>query len=192
MITKMLKDFNVLLYDAFDGQIRINKFKIYGNTKIGATHPGVANLYPAPDKDKGYYPHGFATGLPHKPRETYSPAFYDGSARILIHEFLHSWLGLYDEYQDGKGEEARCPELLQQHLDSDACLMNNHWHKTELCRKEDHNPYTEQGERRKMPCYEWAAEVIKKFLYVELVVPEEQIEGPTDPPEPKFEIIYDE
>jgi hypothetical protein len=24
------------------------------------------------------------------------------------------------------------------------------------------------------------------------VVPEEQIEGPTDPPEPKFEIIYDE
>jgi hypothetical protein len=58
--------------------------------------------------------------------------------------------------------------------------------RTELCRREDHNPNTEQGNVRGMDCYSWLRKVMLEAGHTEFRAPTARITGPTSAPTLQF------
>ncbi len=191
-VIKLCKEFNIALYDAFDGQVRVEKFSIYSKNKISEISAGVANImeHTVWTDDFKCWPHGFPWGRPDYPQRFYTALHGWDRAGVFVHEFMHSWIGAFDEYERGDGTRSSCPKELAARTSYDACVMDLAFH-SELCRPDNHNPDTEHGEQREMSCYEWAVKVIKEAGKATIQIPVKHMVGPRDPPEPTIEIHYD-
>lgn len=184
LLKKLCLEFNRKLYNATDGQIRIAKFIIYSKGAIGEYEPGVANIYDGPGNA-----YAINVGTPINPQPFYTPlvrgidVYY--AAGTFLHEWLHAWIGVWDEYEVYEGMPSSCPTSSM----TMACVMYQSW-RTELCRASDHNPNTEHGRLRGMSCYEWLVKVCHDHGVAELQVPPEPISGPFNPPASEIEIKW--
>jgi len=156
-VESKLRGFNDRLYDCTDGQWRIARFLINDyRSWLRTISKGAGHIHrtdPHPEK-------GYAEGRPDDPEpwhvnETSSIATY-------LMEFLHSWTGLKDEYEESEdGPRTNCPKEQALRDSSNACVMDTSYGTpTELCRPENHNPDSEQGNVRGMDCYSWLMKVM--------------------------------
>lgn len=192
-IENCLAAFNNRLYDCTDGQWRVGRFLIHDATsELDPEGQGVGHFhehFPHPRE------HGHASGRPNSPEhfhlgldrlDNVGPASYGGA---MLHEFLHSWTGVKDEYEVSAGGAATmCPPNMALANESHGCVMWQPWSPTfsELCRPLTHNPNTEQGNDRGMDCYSWLKKVMDEAGIPGFQVPAIHIPGPTAAPPLRF------
>lgn len=195
-VERALRAFNNRLYDATDGQWRAGRFFIHdANTALGETDKGVGHFH---ERRSHTTPnHGHAGGRPNDPEHFHVTMGTrldntDESARTFagtfLMEFLHSWTGLKDEYEKTSGgARTQCP-LNPSRDFPNGCVMwkTNDPTINELCRPENHNPNTEQGNVRGMDCYSWLVKVMGESGHPGFVVPRVYIPGPTNAPTLRF------
>jgi hypothetical protein len=107
---------------------------------------------------------------------------------VYLMEFLHSWTGLKDEYEVSEGgASTNRPADLATRNSTNACVMDDtSGTRTELCRRGDHNPNTEQGNVRGMDCYSWLKKVMNEAGHTEFRAPTARIVEPTSAPTLQF------
>lgn len=189
IVKEMCKEFTIRLYDAFDGQIYVRKFVICNPSLARETEPGMMTLF-EPNQIFIRHSETWMDSPPLRPGYSWIVITDDikRSAGTLIHEWLHSYIGLGDEYKRATDREnaqtTSCPIDPKQRLDDSACIMLTANHR-ELCRSSNHNPDTDQG---KEPCYEFAARVLAESRLAFIKVPKHRIVGPFDAPTPIIEV----
>lgn len=187
-IKDFLRDMNRLLYDVTDGQVRIARFELYNADGIASTTPGVGTMREI-RANKGL-------GIVGRPK---SPGYFQFSLHehilerpyclgVAVHEWLHAWIGLRDEYEEADADRSHCPKEWVQRMQTDSCIMDSCW-RTELCRTENHNPDTEQGTKNGMSCYEWLKKVVEEAGIGKVEIPSKVYVGPNDPPTPQIDLI---
>ena len=189
-IKDFLKDWNARIYDLTDGQIRFAKIEIYNGDQIANTTPGLGTMRET-QSNQGWG----QIGLPKMPgyyRFSLHESFIERSYCIGVaaHEWLHAWIGFYDEYKDSDSS-SHCPEDWAKRMETDSCVMDNSW-RTELCRHGSklHNKNTLQHEKRGMSCYEWLKKAVGDAGYGTIVIPDKFYCGPDDPPSPVIELKF--
>ncbi len=177
-----LGDFNNRLYDCTDGQWRVGRFLIHDNrSELSDTGNGVGHIH----RTGMQHDHGHADGRPDDP-EHWEVNEGSGPGTYLM-EFLHSWTGLKDEYEESEdGPETNCPASSDLRAATNACVMDRTTTTRELCRPETHSPKTEQGNVRKMDCYSWLRRVMHEAGHDAFVVPVGHIAGPRTAPRLRF------
>jgi len=188
-IHEFLVDMNARIYDLTDGQVRIAKFELYGSNQKANTTPGIGNLSHEKVDDK--YGKSFI-GLPNAPGYFFFTMPSSKIERIYCvgvaaHEWLHAYIGLYDEYAK-TGGSSNCPKEWAKRMETDSCVMDSSW-RTELCRHGSalHNPDTFQSEKHGMSCYEWLKKAVHDAGKGEIVLPDKFYCGPDNPPDPVIE-----
>jgi M6 family metalloprotease-like protein len=209
----LLTDFNKHMYDVTDGQVRIGAvvfgrmgrhpdhhydgaFRIYKDFKTGDHGViGENEKYLLPQFRPWAY-----LGTPDRPGDSHiafeSLGTYgkDNLARVIAHEFCHAAFGLPDEYEDQKDDKTG--RIYSQSLCSknealrrawNACIMScsNPMYR-EWCKPDTHAKNTGNARLQADDCYTKAAMAIKKAFGRDLVIPETPVEGPTNPPDPRF------
>lgn len=193
-VKKLAIEFNKRLYDAFDGQVRIEKIIIVNASQESEYKSGVGTViwtYYQPFVDRGVVGLGYL-GNPARPGHFWTTMYTDEKdlgrwASTMVHEWMHSWIGLGDEYRIGEERNVSCPKDPGIALRDDACVMDRSWLRRELCREKNHNNHTDQGESHGMSCYEYAAKIMREKGVANIKVPPVSIPGPTDPPDPVIE-----
>lgn len=191
----LCREFSVRVYDAFDGQVYIARFEICSPSVIQEKHPGVINLYQN-DTVLIYHTETIMGDPPDRPGYAYVPMptsllNIDSVASAMMHEWLHAYVGLGDEYKpphtSGSHRTIDCPELpYSEHgIKTNACIMDHDDTRRELCLPQDHNPDTDQG---KESCYEYAARVLAEHRLALITIPKDTIPGPTNPPTPRIDV----
>jgi len=189
-IRDFLVDMNVRIYDLTDGQVRIAKFELYNGSQIPNTTPGIGTMREVPSNQ------GLGIiGLPG------APGYYQFSLHesflernycvgVAAHEWLHAWVGVYDEYKDSDSS-SHCPKDWAKRMETDSCIMDNCW-RTELCRHGSslHNGNTLQQEKRGMSCYEWLKKAVHDAGKGEIQIPGKYYCGPDDPPDPVIDLKF--
>jgi hypothetical protein len=194
-IERVLRAFNNRLYDSTDGQWRVGRFFIHdaGNS-LDAEGKGVGHFHATRVHDSPN--HGHAEGRPDDPEHFHATMGAlqntNGSANrfagTVLMEFLHSWTGLKDEYEvNAGGANTSCP-LAPVAAFPDACVMDQTRDPgiNELCRPQNHNCNTEQGNVRGMDCYYWLAKVMNESGHRGFIVPCSHIDGPANAPALRF------
>jgi hypothetical protein len=195
-VVSLLHQFNNRLYDATDGQWRIRKFHIYDvRGPISSDADGVPLIHEvwetAHDRDKHRFTEDvsrnniFALNLFKNPAK-FHIALSDNPGTVL-HEFLHSWTGVLDEYEyptlAGK-LDSRCPDTSAPA--NNACVMYSS-DRRELCRPANHSKLTEQQTVRDTDCYSWIAKVFKFHGKGNLIISDLEIPGPSTAPRAEIE-----
>lgn len=189
-VVVLLKALNRRIYDATDGQVRVAKFTVYDTPQRGPGNLGQGELHDAEEEIKGHA----SLGSPKLPG-VWHFSLHEGDedlsqrAATAIHEWLHAYVGLWDEYRrEADGTHSSCPKLWVERQLSEACTMyaNN---RSELCKKENHNPKTRQGERAAMSCYEWLAKIVQQDGKGLIKIPGEHYTGPSNPPDPVVNFV---
>lgn len=189
---RLLRASNDRLSTATDGQWHINRFLIHDKrTELGEEDAGVCHFHRRWRIAHGdEREHGHADGRPNDPSHFHlgidrfdAPGKPDATsyAGVFVHEILHSWVGLFDEYEDGE-PRVRCPRNNSVANATDSCIM---WDssRTKLCRPETHNPNTDQGDEHDMDCYSWLVKAMHEAGHHRFKMPRTQIPGPiTAPP----------
>lgn len=191
---KLCQEFAIRLYDAFDGQAYVHRFVICNPSLVPERQAGMMNLF-----ENGtiilYHNETYAGDPPFHPGYSYiemphSADYIPHRAGTMLHEWLHAYVGLGDEYkhrnEPGNQPTTSCPLHPQSSkaIDEHACVMNDS-SRRELCRPSNHNPDTDQG---KTDCYTYAAIMLAKARIALIIVPDHRIEGPTNPPTPVIEV----
>lgn len=181
MVEEKLQGFNDRLYDLTDGQWRIARFLINDyRSWLRTISKGAGHLHRT-DTHQGK---GYAQGRPDDPEPWHVNETH--GIGVYAMEFLHSWTGLKDEYEQYEdGEPRHCPEDSVVAQITSACVMDR-GRSTELCRPDTHNPDTEQGNVRGMDCYSWLAEVMHSAGHTAFRVPGMHIPGPRVSPTVRF------
>lgn len=200
-IKKCLTLMNRRLYDATDGQVRIGAFYVLDATRAAEVpSSGVLTIHldwEAALKALGYQFNRDVPGLSVKLGDPSSPSqihvgykylanfgveYYSG---LLLHEWLHAFVGLGDEYEDStRTRQVECLTDAMARADADACVMYGDAY-TELCRADGHNADTQHHAVKGIDCY---AELVRSVnanasgRTGELKVPPTILHGPTDPP----------
>lgn len=195
IVKVICREFAIRLYDAFDGQAFAPEFVICNPSVILERKPGVINFFEK-CRNTDLITETFMGNPPDRPGRSYvempsSLLGVDAAAGAMLHEFLHSYVGLGDEYKHSSDEGNRrttdCPKLPYSStgISSNACVMDHDETRRELCLQKDHNPDTDQG---KESCYEYVARVLFEHRLAFILVPKETIHGPTDAPTPIIEV----
>lgn len=183
-------EFAKRLYDAFDGQVYVHKVVLCNPSQVPEKQSGVINLYQN-EKIVLYHTETFmGSDPPDRPGYCYvemptSLLNVDRAASAMIHEWLHAFIGLGDEYKKPRGtgnvRTTDCPSdpFTPDGIATNACIMDHDETRHELCLRKDHNPDTDQG---KEPCYEFAARVLREHLIASITVPTQTMRGPFNPP----------
>lgn len=182
-VENRLRGFNDRLYDCTDGQWRVGRFLLHDNrSELSDTDKGVGHIH----RTGTHGAHGHADGRPNNPKHW--EVNENDRIGIYLMEFLHSWTGLKDEYEVSQdGARTNCPADPALRRDSDACVMDDtDGTPTELCRPENHNANTEQGNVRGMDCYSWLRKVMHEAGKTKFQVPAGHISGPTSAPTLRF------
>ena len=189
-IRDFLADMNARIYDLTDGQVRIARIELYNGSQKPDTTPGIGTMREVQSNEGTGI-----IGLPNAPgyfRFSLHESFMERSYCIGVaaHEWLHAWVGLYDEYKK-TGGAAYCPENGLVRLETDSCIMYNSW-RTELCRhgSKYHSTATLQHEKHGMSCYEWFKKAVHDAGYGEITIPDKFYCGPDDPPDPAIEYRF--
>lgn len=185
----LCQELAIRVYDAFDGQVYIPKFVIYNPSLARERDPGMCNLFKF--GDIVHHSESYVRNPPLEPGRFYClmPSSNNGIgyyAGTLLHEWLHTFIGLGDEYKL-KGEvgnkiDTRCPLDLD---DSGSCVMYLSQYNRQLCLPANHNPNTDQG---KESCYSYAARVLFANRLAFIRVPKKHITH-LDPPKPEIIVI---
>lgn len=182
-VESRLAGFNDRLYDCTDGQWRVGRFFIHDDkSELSPTGRGVGHIH----RTATHGAHGHAQGRPNDPEHW---EVNEGSrVGAYLMEFLHSWTGLKDEYETSQnGPRTHCPAAESVRDSSNACVMDDTYGMpTELCRPDNHNPNSEQGNVRGMDCYSWLDTVMNDAGYTGFKVPSKKITGPTTAPTLRF------
>lgn len=183
--------FNVRLFDATDAQCRVAKFAIYDKSRsLKKTDKGVGHIY-----QTGESQHGHSSGRPNTPNHFHVRLPTGNSqmrqqAGTMFMEWCHYYTGTRDEYETADHDLAKCPSSALVRAASNACIMYRTGTLAKLCRPGIHNPTTEQGQDRKMSCYEWIAKVMKDANKGTWQIPNKRLLGTADPIAPKFEYRF--
>jgi hypothetical protein len=186
LVKELCKEFAVRLYDAFDGQIYVRHFVICNPSLLSERESGVVTLF-QPDKVFIQHSETAMGNPPLRPGRSWvmMPMTMNGiktAGGTMIHEWLHSYIGLGDEYKRATDREneptTSCPISPTRRVADSACIMFTADHR-ELCRPDNHNPGTDQG---KESCYAFAARVLAESRLAFIKVPDHRIMGPFDPP----------
>jgi hypothetical protein len=178
-IESTLVGFNNRLYDCTDGQWRVGRFLIHDRrSELGSKDKGVGHVH----RTDTHGPHGHADGRPNSPKHWHANEM--SNVGTFLMEFLHSWTGLKDEYEQSQnGPKANCPATKALRDATKACVMDTSYGTPrKLCRPHTHNPETEQGSVRKMDCYSWLRKVMHSAGKTGFQVPMGHIEGPINAP----------
>jgi hypothetical protein len=192
--TAMCKEFAIRLYDVFDGQAYVPKFIICNPSVVGERESGMCNLFKY--GSLLYHNESYMGDPPLRPGRFYcniplSAATIDSFAGVMLHEWLHTFVGLGDEYKKagvpGNTMTTSCPldPNSAKNLEDNSCVMYLSRSRRELCRPENHNPDTDEG---KESCYTKAARVLFENRLAFIRVPDHCIKGPFNPPTPIIEI----
>ena len=194
MAVALCKEFTVRLYDAFDGQVYISEFVIVNPSLMKEREEGMCNLFEEGSllyRNESYvgnpplHPGRFYCTIPF--RENY----VKWCAGTMLHEWLHTFIGLGDEYKRegelGNDMTTSCPlnPNSEKNLDENACVMYLSRSRRELCRPENHNSKTDQG---KESCWSKASRVLFENRLALILAPAKPVKGPLDPPTPKITI----
>jgi hypothetical protein len=194
-VERLLRAFNNRLYDTTDGQWRVGRFLIHDhNNALAEEDAGVGHI--AERSADGSPNHGHAQGRPNRPEHFhFTMSNLDNTdesantfAGTFLMEFLHSWTGLKDEYETtAGGRRTSCP-LRESDQFPNSCVMyrTRDPNINELCRPENHNPNTEQGNTRGMDCYSWLVKVMKESGHRGFMVPCSYVAGPRSAPTLRF------
>lgn len=188
-VVALLQALNRRIYDATDGQVRVAKFTVYDTPQRGPGNLGQGELHDAQEELKGHA----SIGSPKLPG-VWHFSLHEGDedlaqrASVAVHEWLHAYAGLLDEYKREDGSTASCPKTWVERQLSEACTMyaNN---RSELCKKGNHDSKTRQGDQRGMSCYEWLATTMKADGKGLIQVPDEHYSGPSNPPDPVVNFV---
>ena len=188
-VVELLTKLNKRIYDATDGQVRVAKFTVYDTPQRGPGNLGQGELHDAEEELKGHA----SLGSPKLPG-VWHFSLHEGDddlsqrAATAVHEWLHAYVGLWDEYKREDGSATSCPKLWVERQLSEACTMyaNN---RSELCKKGNHNSKTRQGENAHMSCYEWLAKIVQQDGKGQIVIPDEHYTGPSNPPDPVVNFV---
>lgn len=194
MAKALCKEFAIRLYDAFDGQVYISEFVIVNPSVLGEREEGMCNLFRT--GSLLYHNEAYVGNPPLHPGRFYCTIpegdnYVQWCAGTMLHEWLHTFIGLGDEYKHagdpGSDMNTSCPldPLSEKNLDENACVMYLSRTRRELCRPENHNPNTDEG---KESCYAKAARVLFENRLAFIRVPTKTIKGPLDAPAPKITI----
>lgn len=178
-----LRGFNDRLYDCTDGQWRIGRFLVQDVWSwLRVPSRGVGHIH----RTDPHGPHGHADGRPDDPKHWHVNE--NRPVGTYLMEFLHSWTGLKDEYEESEdGPRTNCPAERELRDDTNACVMDTSYGTpTELCRPGTHNPNTEQGNVRGIDCYTWLRRVMEASGHPGFQVPEVHIPGPRSAPHLRF------
>ena len=190
---QLVTQFAIRIYDAFDGQVYIPEFVICNPSVARERETGMCNLF---QSGSVLYRNEAFSGSPLKPGFFYcvfpvDSGYVGFSAGTMLHEWLHAFIGLGDEYklpgELGNNMTTSCPlnPTSIENLDGNACVMYLSRTRRELCRPQNHNPKTDQG---KEDCYTTAVRVLFENRLAFIRVPDRRIEGPFNPPTPKITI----
>lgn len=193
LVKVLCEEFAVRVYDAFDGQAVTLKFVICNPSTISERQPGVINLF---QKGSTHRNEAFVGISPDHPGYAYvemptSLLTINRAAGTMVHEWLHAYLGLGDEYkkpgESGNNRSIDCPDdINSEHgVKTNACIMDHNESKRELCLPKDHNPGTDQGAES---CYEHVARMLFEHHIALITVPTHTIMGPVDPPTPTIKM----
>lgn len=195
LVSAACREFAIRLYDAFDGQVYVPNIVIVNPSLVPERQPGVITFF---EKFRAttLTTETFMGHPPDRPGYSYvempsSLLGVDAAAGAMLHEFLHSYVGLGDEYkharEEGNVRTTDCPKFPYSPagISSDACVMDHDRTRRELCLPKDHNPDTDQG---KEACYEYAARILFEHHIAFIIVPKETIHGPTDAPVLQIEV----
>lgn len=185
----LCKEFAIRLYDATDGQVYVSRFVILNPSAANERDEGMCNLftkYSKIYKNEAYvssdpinHPGRFYCQIPSSPSEI------NECAGVMLHEWLHTFIGLGDEYKHagevGNTVTTGCPSKEP----SESCVMTESRVRRELCRPSNHNPDTDQG---KESCYAKLCRVLLDNNLAYIAIPKKFIVGPFDPPTPRIEI----
>ena len=188
-IGDVLRQMNLRIVDATDGQVRIARFKVVRAAARPELAAGVGTIQAAELKGEGFG----IFGTPSAPGAF--RFFLHGDRRTLedagaeaAHEFFHAWVGLRDEYKKLSGKEASCPASIVTRGLADSCLMYSYRY-SELCRESNHNEETEQHQAHGMSCYEWLRKTLADHGRGQIRIPRDHLRGPDEAPEPTIEIF---
>lgn len=178
-----LSGFADRLYDCTDGQWRIGRFLIHDDRSESSPNgTGVGHVH----RSGTHGAHGHADGRPNNPEHW--EVNESSSIGAYLMEFLHSWTGLKDEYEVSQGgARTNCPATRAVRDSSDACVMDDTYETpTELCRLDNHNTNTEQGNVRDMDCYSWLVKVMDDSGNHGFQIPDRIVPGPVSAPPLRF------
>jgi hypothetical protein len=188
----LCEEFAVRVYDAFDGQVYIPEFVIVNPSLLSERDHGMCNLFVS--GSLLYRNESYIGNPPLSPGRFYVaiPASYADvkiNAGIMLHEWLHTFIGLGDEYkkagEPGNSIDTSCPLDSDTRNETNSCVMYLSRYRRELCRPENHNPNTDEG---KESCYAKAARVLFENRLAFIRIPTKTIIGPFDPPTPRITI----
>lgn len=210
-LARLGRRMNDLLYDATDGQVRIDRFVavdddgLFRNDAPFDGERGVWHLSDAYLPGREYEPeHTYAwgdylpgptpwPGRPYLPADFYSYAEDPGGALRSLRNFLSGHVGLGHENvfrdEDGHVHAATCPSSKARRRSEDACLMSVE--RTEFCRPGFHDAENGQEDINGMSCYEWLADRLGPNTPwndedAEMQVPGYSIPGPAPGRRPYF------
>lgn len=186
----LCKEFAIRIYDATDGQVYVPRFVICNPSVVHERDEGMCNLF----VNKGVTIYKNEAYVSHNPIQ-HPGRFYcqipldageiNACAGIMLHEWLHTFVGLGDEYKHaqelGNIPTTSCPLAESK----ESCVMTESRVRRELCRPENHNPDTDQG---KESCYAKLSRLMFENRLAYISIPTKTIAGPFDPPTPKIEI----
>lgn len=190
----LCREFAIRVYDAFDGQAYLTKIVICNPSIINEKQAGVINLYQNGTIEVYRTETYMGSSPPDRPGYSYVPMPTSllgiaSSASSMMHEWLHAFIGLGDEYRGphdlGGLRTMDCPENIDDRIATNACIMDNHVISRELCRKKFHNSKTDQGSEA---CYDQVVRVLAEHMIANLSVPSKTIPGPLNPPEIIIEV----
>lgn len=171
------------LFDCTDGQWRVGRFLVHDDrSELSPTAAGVGHIH----RTETHGAHGHADGRPNNPQHW--EVNETSRVGVYLMEFLHSWTGLKDEYEVSQnGASTNCPADEADRDDANACVMDDTYGTpTELCRPDNHNANTEQGNVRGMDCYSWLVKVMDDAGISGFEVPSRHIPRPTSGPPLRF------
>ena len=198
---------NRRLYDVTDGQVRIGTFYLMDAAAAAEVQSaGVLTIHldwEAALKRLGYTFTRDVPGLSVKLGDPSSPSqihvgykylqqfgvpYYSG---LLVHEWLHAFVGLGDEYEDEtRSRQVECLADAAARADADACVMYGDAY-TELCRADGHNTDTHHHAVKGVDCYTELARSINAHAAGrtgDLTIPRSIHHGPSDPPDAAIEL----
>ncbi|HZE96246.1 MAG TPA: hypothetical protein VE981_04400 [Planctomycetota bacterium] len=191
------ESFSRAIYEAFDGQASLKELRFYskkagrnptqpGVIWIGRSLADVKSVDPYanycfdddPKKWSGVLAFTYASNPLHG-NAMYSAMDRLDIARrqsagsegiVLLHEFMHSYWNLDEEYANAKGEvnKGSCPLSTVDRGLYKACVMDNKM-QPELCRAKFHSSDTRQQVVRKCDCATHVAKMASKYLKFDLV-----------------------
>lgn len=194
MAKELCKELAIRLYDAFDGQVYIAEFVIVNPSLRGEREEGTCTLFKT--GSILYHNESYVGDPPMHPGRFYCtiPAganYVAWCAGTMLHEWLHTFIGLGDEYKHagdpGSDMNTSCPlnPNSEKNLEENSCVMYLSRSRRELCRPQNHNPDTDQG---KEACYTKAARVLFENQLAFIRVPTKVMKGPLDAPTPKITV----